>query len=79
MNLIKCLVVDGVVINVIALNIVKYVFNKPNILSSEVYSYPLFCLKYIILCLFIGIITLVILGVLNSKISFLRLQSKTTK
>ncbi|MGL5328706.1 MAG: hypothetical protein ACRDD7_05510, partial [Peptostreptococcaceae bacterium] len=73
-----------VVLNLISLSLLRFVFNKQNILQSATYT-PIFCIIVIaltVLCglVFLGIKYLMVSGkTLNSGIKFVKLNTKSTK
>ncbi len=69
MSVIKKLLSYIILFNIVSLSILKFVFNKPNVLKGSLYGGAFF-FKYVIFTLILGIIYLFIKGILNSNVDF---------
>ena len=68
-SVIKKLLSYIILFNIVSLSILKFVFNKPNVLKDSLYEGTFF-FKYVIFTLVLGIIYLFIKGILNSNVDF---------
>lgn len=68
-SVIKKLLSYIILFNIVSLSILKFVFNKPNVLKGSLYGGAFF-FKYVIFTLVLGIIYLFIKGILNSNVDF---------
>lgn len=68
-SVIKKLLSYIILFNIVSLSILKFVFNKPNVLKGSLYGGTFF-FKYVIFTLVLGIIYLFIKGILNSNVDF---------
>ena len=76
LSVIKNLLIYIVLFNIVTLSILKFIFEKKNILKYSMYTVT-FSIKYIIFSLICGIIYLFIKGVVNSKVTFTPSKDKS--
>ena len=77
LSVIKNLLIYIVLFNIVTLSILKFIFEKKNILKYSMYTVT-FSIKYIIFALICGIIYLFIKGVVNSKVTFTPSKDKSS-
>jgi len=76
LSLIKKVIKSVIVLNIISLGILKFILGKTYVLRPSTYT-TIFCIKYLVFALLLGAIYLFVKGILNSKISFVKLDRKT--